>query len=138
MGRRVRGMKTGFACASLALALLITGCGGSEHVADRQAWGSELKRQGVTVSDWAKYESAIKYFCDRSTDELALALTLKGAGPQSVMETGFKYECPSQRSKLDDAYRRVSDTQSSADSACATPKGERTEEQEQLAEALDC
>lgn len=123
----------------LLLATALAGCGGADnHTVDVKAWQTDLAQQGVHVQDWPKYQSVYADLCDDPSDQLALFLTLRDAPPKSQVRTAFKYQCPDQAGKLDDAYASVGNATSNVDQACDTPRSERTEEQQQLAEAMRC
>jgi hypothetical protein len=135
--------RLGTLVAATLLTLLtagLTGCasGGNDHTVDTKAWRAELADQGITVRDWPKYQAVFKNECGKSTDDLALFLTLSGAPSKDEMRTAFSYQCPEEIDKLNDAYASIENATNSVDQACSTPAEERNKEQAQLAEAMGC
>jgi hypothetical protein len=138
LGRAKLATATRIAVGLTLLAATLAGCGSGHHDVDTQAWRAELADQGLTVRDWATYQSVYEDECKKSTADLAIFLTLSGAPSKEEMRTGFSYQCPDQMDKLNNAYAQIEDATSSVNDACSTPKSERTEEQQQLVEAVGC
>ena len=137
-----------------ALALSLTACGSSGHAEaeadtpkepipisqiDQAAWTRDLVATGGVRAhpDLSGLYNIAKGDCTARDDSgLELRLTLIGAQPD-VDRINMKYVCPSKAHLVDDALRSVQDSMSDFDDACALPANMRTQEQEDMVEAVE-
>jgi hypothetical protein len=112
------------------------------HEVDVKAWKAELREKGpykkIGFYDWKAYQAAFKRECGESFETLGILLTMR-ADPAGEMteEIGFKYQCPDQLSKLQNAYTSlpVPYAFDKMFEACSIPADERSELQRELAAA---
>jgi len=123
--------------ALLVACLLLAGCGSSRQI-DVTAWQEELSSQGRTPGDFATYQQTFADLCNSAPDQLTRFLTSASAPGSQEMHTGFKYACPGEMDKLDDAYAPIVGSTASVERACNARPSDRTEEQRQLAAAVGC
>ena len=126
-------------CGVAAAVVLAAGCAG--HEIDRAGWERDLKAAGVTVTDWDKLERTVLDLCDDDEETLQafVAVSLKSGTPSmGQMRINFRHACPDQVQQLDDAIAEVGRASGEVDQACRLPASERSERQQQLAEAMNC
>lgn len=130
--------------AAILLLLAVAACGGASdgttapEDVDRAAWKADLLELDPTSDpDMAAIEKLAREDCKTSVDDLALRFSLSGSQPD-VTRVGMKHVCPGEVGKVDEALLQVQDAGKSVDEACDTDPALRTEEQAQLAEAMDC
>ncbi len=123
---------------ALGAALALAGCS-SSHEIDRPAWQKAEADLGVSVTDWAKWETTALDICKEDDPSLFLAQVLdKKTVPLRAIELNYTYACPDRKNVFDEAVAKNKDASTSASEACSTPASTRTEKQQQLAEALGC
>jgi hypothetical protein len=143
-----------FAALTCALVVVLTsvGCGGGESAdkpsrkepiafadIDQDAWTADLVAAGGVRDnpDLETLYDLTKDDCAKSIDDLALGLTLSGARPD-INRINMKYVCPSQADKIDKALTSIQETSDKFDRACETPEQLRTQEQQDMVDAVGC
>ncbi|MDN5899601.1 MAG: hypothetical protein L0H74_05980 [Brachybacterium sp.] len=142
--------------AAAVLFVLTAGCGGSDAEVsestvtevsepipfddiDTEAWTADLVATGGVRSNpdlKALYDLTV----DNCTDEdfaFSVGLTLVDARPDQ-RRVNMTYVCPSQAHKVDDALAEIQESTMNVDRACATDPGIRTQDQQQLVDAVGC
>lgn len=123
----------------LVAALLISGCGSRSPEPDEDQWKSELSKIGVEPADWDAYQALwVEDMCEADSQALALATTLRGAPSRDEFEVSIDNACPERNDDLESAFSEVDDASNNVDEACSTPANQRTEDQADLAEAMEC
>jgi len=123
-------------------ALVIFADRGDHHQVDVKAWQAELRDHADnglphrTKTHWKEYQATIVRQCGESFETLGILLTARGdmvVDPE--LGIGFKYQCPDQLSKLENAYRSVPvpHAHDKMMQACEASPGARTEVQQELA-----
>lgn len=115
----------------------LTACS-STHVIDRVAWGKELTAQGLTVSDWDKYEKSALSMCAQDDPSMFLAVFTDGGASLKSIETNYRNACPERLDRFQAGVRSLAEAKGSADLACGTPADKRTQDQADFAEAMGC
>lgn len=107
---------------------------------DRAAWGRDLAAIGVTVSDWDKLEKTTRDLCDDNEDELQMFVAVaKDSGTSmKTIETNLRNVCPDRVADFEAAVTKMGQTAGEVDQACRTPAEQRTQQQQDLAEAMGC
>jgi hypothetical protein len=110
------------------------------HEADVKPWKAVLSERGpyekLSYSHWNLYQAGFKRECGLSFEALGILLTMRGdPGGQTAEKIGFKYQCPDQLSKLENAYRSlpVPHAMETLAAVCSTPAEERSDVQRELA-----
>ena len=134
-GARVRIMKLTALAAVVVLAL--AGCSNT-HQIDRVAWGQELATQGVTVSDWPKLEKSVLSVCAMDDPSTFLAVATDGGTSLKTIETNYRNVCPDRMDRFQAAVKSMAEAKGSTDLACSTPADKRTQDQADLAAAMNC
>jgi hypothetical protein len=124
------------ALAAVAV-LALAGCS-STHQIDRVAWGHELATQGVTVSDWPKLEKSVLSICAEDDPSMFLAVATDGGTSLKTIETNYRYACPDRMDKFKAGVASLAEANGSTDLACKTPADKRTQDQADLAAAMNC
>jgi len=131
-----------FSTVTWGLALLLTIAGltacSSKHVIDRAVWGKELTAQGLTVSDWDKYEKSALSMCAQDDPSMFLAVFTDGGASLKSIETNYMNACPERLDRFQAGVRSLAEAKGSADLACGTPADKRTQDQADFAEAMGC
>lgn len=151
VGRRGPGLAS--TLAVVVLALLLTGCGGGSGGGsggasndlkdfdgiDKDAWAAALAELGEVRADpdlKELYDLTVED-CAKTAEDLELGLTLSGARPD-LMRVNMKYVCPDKAHVIDEALENIQDRAVRFDEACQTSKEMRTEEQQNMVEAVGC
>lgn len=147
LGRRGSGVGSTLAVA--ALTLLLAGCGAGGGIGssgpkdfadiDTDAWTAALVGLGEVRSDpdlKELYDLTVED-CAQDAEDLELGLTLSGARPD-IMRVNMKYVCPDKAHVVDEALKNIQDRTVRFDEACQTPESMRTEEQQNMVEAVGC
>lgn len=106
---------------------------------DQAAWTEDLQATGrvrATPDLEALYDLAKKDCAAEDPSDLAMGLTLVGAMPD-VDRINMQYICPSKAHLIDDALSSIQDASSSFEEACALAPNLRTEEQQDMVEAVE-
>jgi hypothetical protein len=104
---------------------------------DDQAWRADVEQEiGHPVSDWPSYREVWIEVCKEDEDGFAifLAVGLDEGSTLDQMCTNVQHVCPD---RLDEVEQLRSDL-GDVDTACETSPEARTDEQDQLAEAMGC
>jgi len=131
-------MKLTALAAGAVVVLALAGCSNT-HQIDRVAWGQELATQGVTVSDWPKLEKSVLSVCAMDDPSTFLAISKdKGTPSFKTIETNYRYACPDRMDKFKAGVASLAEANGSTDLACKTPADQRTQDQADLAAAMNC
>jgi hypothetical protein len=124
-------------CAAVLASGCSSGAGGLAKPLDQvdvASWRSEFVARTSTSNDPDMddlYQTTVGY-CADSVDDLALKFAAPSVDP-SLVAVGFSYVCPGELAKVNEADRVLADSSSAFAAACATPRGQRTKKQQELA-----
>lgn len=135
---------------AVSIVFVVAACGGqsssdsaneprSPDEIDRAAWRAELIAAGGVSDDpdLEALEKLTREDCETSVDSLAMRFSLSGARPD-LTRINMKHVCPQQAEKVDDALEKLHEASDAVDIACSIEPSLRTEEQQQLVEAVGC
>jgi hypothetical protein len=128
--------------ATVAITLAVTGDGDDEEAAETRLTRAEWERAVVDAgarssADFDTLEDLARDDCEQDEDGWALDISMRGADA-AISRLGLQYLCPERVKVFDAGKDQLEESVGEVDLACDTPPGDRTEEQQQLAEAMRC